>query len=126
MRIGKLDNLELPFLIEPEDILLCRHGDRRNQESCKKYCRLDFHSNISMFQVDVFVRDEIESVNILSDFLVGGNNPCCLFKGSSETMMMIMSLEPVVMVIPVGQVTQITDLHHPSAFFIAVFFHPCP
>jgi hypothetical protein len=126
MRIGKLDNLELPVLIEPEDILLCRYGDRRYQESCKKYCRLDFHSNISMFQVDVFVRDEIESVNILSDFLVGGDNPCCLFKGSSETMMMIMSLEPVVMVIPVGQVTQITDLHHPSAFFIAVFFHPCP
>jgi hypothetical protein len=79
-----------------------------------------------MFQVNVFVRNEIESVNILSDFLVGGDNPCCLFKGSSETMMMIMSLEPVVMVIPVGQVTQITDLHHPSAFFIAVFFHPCP
>ena len=79
-----------------------------------------------MFQVNVFVRDEIESVNILSDFLVGGDNPCCLFKGSSETMMMIMSLEPVVMVIPVGQVTQITDFHHSSAFFIAVFFHPCP
>jgi hypothetical protein len=125
MRIGKLDNLELPVLIEPEDILLCREIDRRYQKSDKKCCRLDFHSNVSMFQVDVFVRDEIESVNILSDFLIGGDNPCCLSKGSSETMMMVVSLEPVVMVIPIGQVTQITDLHYSSAFLIAVFLHPC-
>ena len=58
-----------------------------------------------MFQVDVLVRDEIESVNILSDFLIGGDNPCCLFKGSSETMMMIVSLEPVVSMLSFRQIT---------------------
>jgi hypothetical protein len=29
------------------------------------------------------------------------------------------------MVIPIGQITQITDLHYSSAFLIAVFLHPC-
>ena len=36
---------------------------------------------------------------------------------------MIMSLKPVVMMVPVCQVTQVTDFHYSFAFLIAVFFH---
>ena len=76
-----------------------------------------------MFQVDVLVRDEIESVNILSDFLVGGDNPCCLFKGSSETMMMIMSLEPVVMVVTFLKIAEVVDFDDLFSVVVDILFH---
>jgi hypothetical protein len=123
MSVCKLDNLELSVLIELEDILLCRHSDRRNEKSYKKCSRLDFHSNISAFDIYFLVRDKIKSVYIMRDCPVCSHNLHCLLKSSSETVMMIVPLEPVVTMIPVSQITQITDLYDSSSFFVAIFLH---
>ena len=58
-----------------------------------------------MFQVDVLVRDEIESVNILSDCLICRDYPRGFLERSSEAMMMIVSLEPVVSMLSFRQIT---------------------
>ena len=76
-----------------------------------------------MFQVDVLVRDEIESVYILSDSLICRDYPRGFLERSSEAMMMIVSLEPVVSMLSFRQITQVTDFHYSSAFFIAIFLH---
>lgn len=72
---------------------------------------------------DLLLRDEIETMNIVGDGLVGSYNSCSLLQSASETMMMIVALEPVVTMIPVSQIAQVTDLYYPPAFYVTIFLH---
>lgn len=79
---------------------------------------------LSVFEINFLFGNEIEAVDIICNSLVGSDDLYCLLEGSSETMMMVVPLEPVVTMIPVCQVTQVTDFHYSFPFFIAVFLHP--
>lgn len=72
---------------------------------------------------DLLLRDEIETMNIVGDGLVGSYNSCSLLQSTSETMVVEMALEPVVTMIPVSQITQVTDFHYLLTFCVTVFLH---
>ena len=73
---------------------------------------------------DIFLGDEIIVVYCYGGFRIGNNHDFSIFQGQSQTMMMKMSLKPVISVFPVAQIAQVINFHYDfSVDRISIFLH---
>ena len=59
------------------------------------------------------VWNEVEAMDVGSDFVRSSDNSTCFLYLDAEAMVMEMALEPVVTVITFGQETKVADFHDP-------------
>ncbi len=72
---------------------------------------------------DTLSGNEVKAVDVFCYFRTMGNYLCRFLYRASQTMMMIMSLKPVIRVIPVAQIAQITHFDYAFTVFIPVLLH---